>query len=133
MSNNSQKVLFYEDFYDAIEKTIASSGRTKKELATIIYPGRQIDTAKSLLSRALTPENTDVNLSIESLLTILKETSANDFICFLCDEFGFERPHKKDKTTFEREIKGQVSDIQDRLGAVLQEIKQMERAKGREV
>lgn len=111
MSDNGQQPLFYEDIYDAIEKAIASSGKTKKEIASILYPGRKIETATSLLSRALTPENTDVNLNIEMILTILKETRPDDFIAYLCDEFGFERPIRKDKERFEKVIKKQVKGI----------------------
>ncbi|HDK41278.1 MAG TPA: hypothetical protein ENH31_02875 [Nitrospirae bacterium] len=129
MADHGQRPLFYEDFYDALEQSLSASGKTKKEIAAILYPGRTIETAKSLLSRALTPENTDVNLSVEALLTIMKETSADDIIYFLCDEFGFERPARKDKSTFEREVKGQVRDIQERIGAVLQELKRMETGK----
>ena len=129
MSNNGQQPLFYEDIYDAIEKAIGVSGKTKKELAMILYPGRQIDTAKSLLSRALSPENTDVHLSIEMLITLLKETRSDDFIYYLCDEFGFERPHKKDTASFEREIKNQVKGLKEQLNTIARGLEQMERTK----
>ena len=127
MPDNGQSNLFYEDFYDAIDKAIASSGRTKKELACILYPGRQIETAKSLLTRALSPENTDVHLSIEALLTIMKETRPEDVIHFLCDEFGFERPMKRGRESFERELKGRVKHISDDLKIVVRRLQHLER------
>jgi hypothetical protein len=100
----TQQSLFYDSPYDAIEKAIIVSGKSKKEIACILYPGRQIETAKSLLSRALCPDNTDVRLSIESLLSLMQETRPHDIIYFLCDEFGFERPEKKQDSTPEKEL-----------------------------
>ena len=129
MPNNGQQPLFYEDIYEAIEKAIGVSGKTKKELAMILYPGRQIDTAKSLLSRALSPENTDVHLSIEMLITLLKETRPEDIIYYLCDEFGFERPHKKDTASFEREIKNKVRGLKEQLNGIARGLEQMERVR----
>jgi hypothetical protein len=129
MADNGQQPLFYEDAYDAIEKAIASSGKTKKDLASIIYPGRKIETAMSLLTRALTPENTDVNLNLEMILTILRETRPDDFLYFLCDEFGFDRPVKKNKETFEKEIKKQVKGLQEQLVSLVRQLGHMEKIK----
>lgn len=127
MIDNGQQPLFYEDPYDALEKAIAASGKTKKELAGIVYPGRQIETAKSLLSRALSPENTDVNLSIETLLTLLKETRPDDFLFWLCDYFGFERPLRKDKETFEQGIKNGIKVMQVQLESLTKQLHQLEK------
>jgi len=129
MSDNGQQPLFYEDPYDALNKSVASSGKTKKDIASIVYPGRKIETAMSLLTRAMTPENTDVNLNIEMLFTIMRETRPDDFLYFLCDEFGFERPARKEKEKFEREIKKQVKNLHDQVGSLMKQISQMERMK----
>ena len=119
-------ILFYKDIYDAIERAIVISGKSRKEIASVVYPKRRPETARSLLSRALTPENTDVHLSIEMLLAIIKETRPDDFIFYLCDEFGFERPSKKDKTTFEKEVKCQMKTIQEQINSLVRELKNME-------
>lgn len=110
-----QETLFYDGICDALEKSIAASGRPKKELAAILYPGRQIDTAKSLLSRALSPENTDVNLSCEMLLALMRETRAQDVLYFLCDEFGFDRPARKTRTSVESDIRAALQEMQDKF------------------
>lgn len=127
MPDKGQQPLFYEDPYDAIDKSIAASGKNRKELASVVYPGRKIETAMSLLTRAMSSENTDVNLNIEMLLTILRETRPDDFIYFLCDKFGFERPPRKDKEKFEKEIKKQVRILQDQVNSLLRQLSQMER------
>jgi hypothetical protein len=49
---------YYDDIYEAIDLQIMVSGKSKKELAAVLYPGRQIETAKSLFSRAMSPEHT---------------------------------------------------------------------------
>lgn len=129
MSDNGQSVLFYEDQYDAIEKSIASSGKSKKEIASILYPGRKIETAMSLFSRALSPENTDVHLSIEMIKTILQETRPDDFIFYLCDEFGFERPSQKNKESFERDVKTDVKKLLEGIGSIKKKLEALERMK----
>lgn len=124
-----QGKLFYEGIYDAIESGISASGRTRKELASIIYPGRQIETAQSILTRALSPENTDVHFSIEALLTILRETRADDFIYFLCDEFSFERPQRKDKETFKREMKQDMKSLTELVKQLTKKVDSLENTK----
>lgn len=129
MSNHTQEVLFYDDIYEAVEHGIAASGKQKKEIASHIYPGRNIETAKSLLTRALAPENTDVNLSVHALLAIMAETRPDDVIYFMCDQFGFERPPKKDKETFERAMKKQVTMLMDALMHLQKDFKNYEALK----
>lgn len=127
---NGQQPLFYDDGYDALEKSIAAAGKTKKEVAAEIYPGRQIETAKSLLSRAMTPENTDVHLNLEMILTIMKLTRPDDFIFYLCDTFSFDRPAKKDRRNLERQITGEMRNIQDQLKVLVRQVQALERTKG---
>lgn len=114
--------LFYEGPYDALEKSIAISGKTRKNIASAVYPGRQPDTAKSLLSRALSPENSDVRISVENLLTIMQETRPDDFIFWLCDEFGFERPQRRVKKDIRREMEQQIQQISRNLAILVKKI-----------
>lgn len=124
--DNNNGYLFYETIYDALQKAIATSGRSQKEIAALLWPGRDISTAKSLLSRALSPENTDVNLSPEKLITIMKEARPEDFIFFLCDEFGFERPARRIKKDVRREIEGQVKNISATLEVLVKKLSLLE-------
>ena len=127
-----QTLLFYEDIMDAIIKMVNGNpkGLSIKQIAMDLWPSRNPDTARAAFSRALNEENNDVNLNPPELVKTMHITSRpEDIIYFLCDEFGFERPARKDKSTFEREVKGQVRDIQERIGAVLQELKRMETGK----
>jgi hypothetical protein len=87
--------IAYDDIYEAIDLQIMLSGKPKKELASILYPGRQIETAKSLFSRALSPENTDVHLSVEKLMALLDQIGAENIINYLCDRYFFQRPQKR--------------------------------------
>lgn len=107
MSNgngSASDFLFYDGPYDALQKSIATSGKPQKEIACHLYPGRDISTAKSLLSRAMSPENMDVHLSVEKIEAIMDETRPDDFIFYLCDKYGFERPSRKTKKDIRREI-----------------------------
>lgn len=118
--------LFYDGPYDAFEKSIAYSGKTKKSIAAVIYPGRQPDTAKSLLSRAMSSENTDVHLNVENVLTLMKETRPDDFLYFLCDTFGFERPKRKTSDRIRQDIAAEVREINHKLGALLRQLPESE-------
>jgi hypothetical protein len=124
--NEQVEYLFYDGPYDALEKSIAQSGKPKKQIASAVYPGRQCDTAKSLLSRAMSPENSDVRISIENLLVIMKETRAEDFIYFLCDEFGFERPVKRLKKDVKRQIQEELAKISARMAQLTKSLPQLE-------
>lgn len=108
--------------YYILDRSIAISGKTKKEIAAAIYPGRKPETAKSLLSRAMSSENMDVHLSIENILIIIKETRPDDFLYFLCDEFGFERPSKKTPDKIKQYIAKELRDINYKLTALLRQL-----------
>ncbi len=118
----------YEDPYSALDQSIAATGKSKKEIAAIVYPGRRIETALSLLSRALTPENTDVNLNIEMIETIMSNTRPDDFIYYMCDRFGFERPERK-KAALETELRMKMESMQRQMSEMFVMMKKMEKEK----
>ena len=88
--------LYYDDIFEALDIQIMQSGLSKKELAAMIWPGRRIETAKSLFSRATNPENTDVHLFVEHLVALMDQIGADHIINFLCDRYFFQRPAKRD-------------------------------------
>ena len=124
--NYKDDFLFYENIEDALEKSIIASGKTKKEIASVIYPDCQIETAKSRLSRALSPEHTDVNISIGHMKAIMKETRPEDVIYCLCDEFGFERPNKKTSDTIKKDIQAEFHEINSRLKILIRQLPALE-------
>jgi hypothetical protein len=129
-NGNGQQPLFYEDIMDALNKmiNINPKGLTIKQIAMELWPSRNPDTARSVLSRAMNPEHHDHNLSPEELLQTMKITDAPEHIInFLCDEFGFERPPKKERGHFERTVKEGVKSIQEQLKQLTREIARMEK------
>jgi len=126
MNNQKDNYLFYESPFDALEKSIAFSGKPKKAIAMSVYPGRQPDTAKSLLSRSMSSENTDVHLSVENVLVIMKETRPDDFINYLCDEFNFERPIKKTSEKIKKNIQAEIQEINSRLKILIRQLPALE-------
>lgn len=116
------KFDFYESPYDALQKSIAISGKTLKMIASAVYPGRVIETAKSLLSRALSPENNDVHINLENLQVIVDETRPDDFLYWYCDKYGFERPEKKTSEKLKKELAADVKDIHDQLNQIIKKL-----------
>ncbi len=116
----------YEDAYQALDQSIAETGRSKKEIAAAIYPGRRIETALSLFSRAMTPENTDVHLNVEMIETIMERTRADDFLFYLCDKFGFERPARK-KSAIESDIRMGLQGMQKQMIEMMRKLEKLEK------
>ncbi|MEW6485778.1 MAG: hypothetical protein AB1423_14390 [Pseudomonadota bacterium] len=132
MSDNGQIPMFYEDINDAISKMVNGNpnGLSIKQIAMTLWPSRNPDTARSVLSRAMNTENHDVQISPEELDKIMEITGAPEHILFyLCDKYGFERPPRKNKETFEKEMKKQVKGIQDQLGLLMRQLHQIEKMK----
>ena len=125
MSENNHK---YEDEYDAINTAIAATGRSKKELAALLYPGRKLSTAESLFSRLLSPESTDVNLTVAQEKAIMRATRPEDVIYQLCDEFGFDRPARK-KAALETEIRLSMMNMQKQMLEMMQKLEKLEKEK----
>jgi hypothetical protein len=126
MMNHKDDFLFYESIEDALEKSIITSGKSKKEIASVLYPDCQIETAKSRLSRALSPEHDDVHVSIGHLKKIMKETRPDDVIYCLCDEFGFDRPNKKTSDTIKKDIQAGIHEINSRLKMIVRQLPSLE-------
>jgi len=120
----------YEDAYDALNQSIAATGRSRKEIAIRVYPGRPLNTAQSLLTRALSPENTDVHLSQEIIETILDATRADDYIFYLCEKYGFERPGKK-PAALESDIRLGLQGMQRQMSELMKKVEKLEREKGK--
>jgi len=127
MSQTGQGSLFYEDEYDALNKGMAATGKTRKDISTSLYPGKKLEDALSLFSRIMSPQSTDMNLKVEQLWKILDETRADDFLYYLCDRYSFNRPTKKSKATFQDEVKEQVGKLQNQMAILLKQITQLER------
>ena len=119
----------YEDAYDALNQSIAETGRSRKDIASKVYPGRKIETALSLFSRAMSPENTDVHLSQEMIEAIIESTRPDDYLFYLCDKFGFERPARK-PAALEAEIRLSMQGMQRQMGEMMKKLERLEKAKG---
>ncbi len=109
--------IYYDDIFEAVDLQIMASGQSKKELAAHLWPGRRIETAKSLFSRALNPENTDVHLTVEQLMAMMDVIGAEHVINFLCDRYFFQRPSKRDPQaqTLDRQqqVEGLILQFED--------------------
>lgn len=115
----------YEDAYDALNQAIAETGRSRKEVSSRVYPGRKIETALSLFSRAMSPENTDVHLSQEMVETVMECARPDDYIFYLCDKFGFERPARK-PAALEAEIRINLQGMQRQMAEMMRKLERME-------
>lgn len=118
--------LFYDSIEDAMEKSIIASGKTKKEIASVLYPDCQIETAKSRLSRALSPEHSDVNISTGHMLATMNAARPDDVIYFLCDQFGFIRPDKKTSDRIKKDIQAEIQEINSRLKILIRQLPALE-------
>ena len=121
MSNGRQ----FDDAYDALNQSIAETGRTRKEIAARLYPGRKIETAMSLFTRKMTPENTDVHLTEEDVEAIMEATRPDDYIFHLCDKFGFERPVRK-KAALEADIRLTLQTMTRQMTEVMKKMQELE-------
>lgn len=118
----------YDDVYDALGQSIAETGRPRKALAARIWPGRKLSTAEGLFSRAMSPENTDVNLTEEMVEVIMEETRPDDYIFYLCDKFGFERPLRK-PAALENRLLQNLAGMQKQMADM---VKELEYLRGKE-
>ena len=119
----------FDDAYDALNQSIAETGRPRKAIAAKIYPGRKLSTAEGLFSRMMTPENDDVHLTQEAVEAIMEETRPDDYIYYLCDKYGFERPPRK-PAALEAEIRLSLAGMQKQLVEMMAKLERQEREKG---
>jgi hypothetical protein len=107
--------IYYDDLFEAIDIQIMASGLSKKELAAHVWPGRRIETAKSLFSRAINPENTDVHLSAEHLIAIMDLIGPDHIINYLCDRYFYQRPSKRDRQAAALNREQQAEELVNQL------------------
>lgn len=121
----------YETAEEALRRSIAFSGRPQKDIASILWPRDKIDAAKTRLSRALSQENTDVSLSLKQVLSIMNETRPDDFINYLCDEFGFERPRKRSADDLHKAVEEGMRDLNSKITFLLKQVSLLGDGKGK--
>lgn len=126
--------IFYEDIYDALTKMVNTNprGLNMKQIACELWPARHPDTARSALSRALNPENHDVNLDPEEMIKLMEICGPEHVMFFLCDRFLFDRTTKKNKTTFEREVKTNFKSLLEGVKQLGQKIQDLEKIQEKE-
>lgn len=118
----------YEDIYQALNQSIVETGTSRKKLALTIYPGTPVATAQSKFTRAMNPENGDVHLSAEMILTIMEETRSEDVIYFLCDRFGFKRPERK-PAALESQLLEKLGSMQKQMTTMMEELQRVREGK----
>ena len=124
--------LFYEDIMDAINRMVNANpnGLSMKQIAMDLWPACNPDTARSLLSRAITPESHDHNLNPEELNKVMEISGAPEHVIFyFCDKFGFERPRVKAPDSFEKDIKADLKTMTQMMKALVQKVDVMEKKK----
>jgi hypothetical protein len=124
------KRINYEDIYEAIDLQILNSGLSKKQIAAHLYPGRNIETAKSLFSRAKSPENTDVHLWIEHLIAIGDLAGSEHIVNYFCDRWFFHRPSKRDPIAASLDKQEQVKSIVLQIEELTARMKSLTRKDG---
>ena len=115
--------ITYESPYDALEKSIAVSGMSKKEIASILFPNTQkLETAKSRLSRALNPEDKGENLNPDQVIAFMEATRPEDFLYYLCDYFNFTRPVRKSQEDILREVQDGIETTASTLAILIKKV-----------
>lgn len=115
--------ITYESPYDALEKSIAISGMSKKEIASILFPNTQkLETAKSRLSRALNPEDKGENLNPDQIIAFMEATRPEDFLYYLCDRFNFPRPIRKSQDDILKEVKDEIKTTASALESLIKKV-----------
>lgn len=113
--------LIYDGIMDALNRMVWANpkGMSMKEIGIKLYPSKVPDTARNTLSRAISEEYGDVNLDPEELIKTMEITEAPEHIIyFMCDHFGFERPPRKNKNTFEKQIEQQFQSVLSQVGQI---------------
>lgn len=131
MPEDKQYPLFYEGIMDALNKMVNGNpkGLSLKQIAMTLWPSRNSDTARSVFSRTLN-EETDVHLNPEEVVRTMHIADAPEHIIyFLCDEFGFERPLRKDKESFKRDVKSELKGVMNQLRIITKKIESLENGK----
>ena len=124
--------LFYENIWDALGRTVNgnSKGYNIKQIGSRLWPAKEVDNARSTLSKAINQDNDTVNLDPEELVKTMEITEAPEHIIFfLCDYFGFDRPTRKNKTAFETQIKEQFQSVVSQVNNIGKLIEKLQQCK----
>lgn len=84
----------YEDEYDALNRMVANSSKSAKELAVYLFPHLKMDSAYARLKACLNPEKED-KLSLGQVIAAMRFCGTYDPLQFICDETLHTRPERK--------------------------------------
>ena len=131
--NGVQESLLCEGIMDAVSKMVYGNpkGLNLKQFGMSLWPAKNEDSARSEFSRAISEQYSNVNLTLEELEKVMDISGNPEVIVnYLCDRFGFDRPHKKNVATFEQGIEAKVGSLQTQLKDVMREIQNLAKLKG---
>lgn len=84
--------LFYDDEFDALNRTIANSDREFKQVAAFLFPHLKPESQYARLKSCLNPEK-DERLTFGQIIAMCGFCANYDALFFMCDELHYDRPN----------------------------------------
>ncbi|MBW8461294.1 hypothetical protein [Acidovorax sp.] len=84
----------YDDEYDALNRMVANSAKTSKDLAVYLFPHLKMESAYARLKACLNPDK-DERLTFGQILAAMRFCGTFDPLMYACDETLHARPDRK--------------------------------------
>ena len=108
--------LFYDDEFDALQRTIADSERSFKECASFLRPDLKPESAYAWLKACVNPSG-DQSLKFGQVISLARFCKRYDMLFFMADELHHARPEVLDpedeRARIQREFAEAVAKVKD--------------------
>ena len=113
-----QTKLFYEDEYEALNLMISNGQKSKKEVASYLFPHLKLESAYARLNSCLNPER-DERLTFGQIIAAMRFCECYDPLMYACDETLHARPDRKALEDEEIRLVQAVTGATDALESAL--------------
>lgn len=120
----------YDDEYDALNRMVANSSKTAKELAVYLFPHLKMDSAYARLKACLNPEKDD-KLSFGQIIAAMRFCGTADPLYFMCDETLHARPDRKSAEDQAARIADVIDGATATLNTALKALAQLQQSQGK--
>lgn len=120
---------FYDDEFDALNRMIAGSTRSFKEVAAYLYPHLKPESAYARLKACVNPEK-DERLTFGQILAAMKFCGRYDPLMYACDETLHARPDRKAAADEEVRLVAAIADASATLVKAMAALDRINAARG---
>lgn len=127
---SQSELPFFDSAEAATRHSIEASGKSLKEVASALWPDRNIEAARTLLANCLN-ENRPERLTCDQHAFVAIFCARFDWLYYVCHRAGHSQPTAQTPEDQKAQVEAAILETVDRFEVLVRQFKQLAPRKGR--